>query len=96
MVNVEITSAHLNWRNRDSHFIFGDVATASIVEDLDTPKGYEILNAKLFTEFSTNITNEYGFMDRSEYLAAQTEMYPDIKDTCHCQAVFAKWSQSIS
>ena len=79
VVNVEITSAHLNWRNRDSHFIFGDVATACIVEELDTPKGYEILNAKLFTQFSTNIKNEYGFMDRSEFLAAQTEMYPDIK-----------------
>ena len=35
VVNVEITSAHLNWRNRDSHFIFGDVATASIVEELE-------------------------------------------------------------
>ncbi len=80
VVNVEVTSAHLNWRNRDSHFIFGDVATACIVENLDTPKGYEILNSKLFTEFSTNIKNEYGFMDRSEYLAAQTQMYPDIKD----------------
>ncbi len=80
VVNVEITSAHLNWRNRDSHFIFGDVATASIVEELDTPKGYEILNSKLFTQFSTNIKNEYGFMDRSEYLAAETQMYPDIKD----------------
>lgn len=80
VVNVEITSAHLNWRNRDSHFIFGDVATASIVESLETPKGYEILNSKLFTEFSTNIKNEYGFMDRSEFLAAQTEMYPDIKE----------------
>ena len=80
VVNVEITSAHLNWRNRDSHFIFGDVATASIVEELETPKGYEIINSKLFTEFSTNIKNEYGFMDRSEFLAAQTEMYPDIKE----------------
>ena len=80
VVNVEITTAHLNWRNRDSHFIFGDVATASIIEELDTPKGYEILNSKLFTQFSTNIKNEYGFMDRSEFLAAQTEMYPDIKE----------------
>lgn len=80
VVNVEITSAHLNWRNRDSHFIFGDVATACIVEELDTPKGYEILNSKLFTQFSTNIKNEYGFMDRSEFLAAQTEMYPDLKE----------------
>ena len=80
VVNVEITSAHLNWRNRDSHFIFGDVATACIVEEMDEPKGYEILNAKLFTQFSTNIKNEYGFMDRSEFLAAQTQMYPDIRE----------------
>ncbi|MDN3399793.1 beta-ketoacyl-ACP synthase III [Psychrobacter sp. APC 3426] len=80
VVNVEITSAHLNWRNRDSHFIFGDVATACIVEELDTPKGYEILSTKLFTQFSTNIKNEYGFMDRSEFLAAQTEMYPDLNE----------------
>ncbi len=80
VVNVEITSAHLNWRNRDSHFIFGDVATACIVEEMDKPKGYEILNAKLFTEFSTNIKNEYGFMDRSEFLAAETQMYPDLRE----------------
>ncbi|WP_199506803.1 MULTISPECIES: beta-ketoacyl-ACP synthase III [unclassified Psychrobacter] len=79
VVNVEITSAHLNWRNRDSHFIFGDVATACIVEELDTPKGYEIINSKLFTQFSTNITNEYGFMDRSEYLAADKDIHYDLK-----------------
>ena len=79
VVNVEITSAHLNWRNRDSHFIFGDVATATIVEALEQPKGYKILDSKLFTQFSTNIKNEFGFMDRAEYLAAGTEMYPDLK-----------------
>jgi len=28
MVNPEICTAHLNFRDRDSHFIFGDVATA--------------------------------------------------------------------
>ena len=82
MVNIEITSAHLNWRNRDSHFIFGDVATATIIEEIDektaTPKGYEILDSHLFTQFSTNIKNEYGFLDRSEFLAAGTPMYPDI------------------
>ena len=32
MVNPEICSGHLNFRDRDSHFIFGDVATAVIVE----------------------------------------------------------------
>ncbi|OOR90085.1 beta-ketoacyl-ACP synthase III [Moraxella caviae] len=80
VVNVEITSAHLNWRNRDSHFIFGDVATATIIEELDTPKGYEILDSKLWTQFSTNIKNEFGFMDRSEFLAANSGMYPDLQE----------------
>ena len=32
MVNPEICSGHLNFRDRDSHFIFGDVATAVIVD----------------------------------------------------------------
>ena len=27
VVNPEITSAHLEWKDRDCHFIFGDVAT---------------------------------------------------------------------
>lgn len=80
VVNVEITTAHLNWRNRDSHFIFGDVATASIVEASDTPKGYEIIDSKLFTQFSTNIKNEYGFLDKGEYLAAEAELYGDLQD----------------
>ncbi len=80
MINIEITSAHLNWRNRDSHFIFGDVATATIIEELDTPKGFEIVNCKLYTQFSTNIKNEYGFMDRCEFYAAGTPMYPDIEE----------------
>ncbi len=35
MVNPEICSGHLNFRDRDSHFIFGDVATAVIVERAD-------------------------------------------------------------
>lgn len=80
MINIEITSAHLNWRNRDSHFIFGDVATATIIEELDTPKGYEILDSHLYTQFSTNIKNEFGFLDRAEFLAAGTAMYPDMEE----------------
>lgn len=80
VVNVEIPSAHLNWRNRDSHFIFGDIAAATIIEKLDKPKGYEVLDSKLWTQFSTNIKNEYGFMDRSESLASGVPMHHDIKE----------------
>lgn len=45
VVNVEITSAHLNWRNRDSHFIFGDIAAATIIEELGTPKAMKYSTA---------------------------------------------------
>ena len=42
VVNPEVCSGHLNWRDRDSHFIFGDVATAVIVESSGTagPSGW--------------------------------------------------------
>lgn len=78
VVNVEITSAHLNWRNRDSHFIFGDMAAATIIEQRDDPRGYEILDCKLWTQFSANIKNEYGFLDRCEALATNTPLYDDL------------------
>lgn len=81
VLNIELTSAHINWRNRDSHFIFGDVATASIVEECqDNKKGFEIINSKLYTQFSTNIKNELGFLDRCEALASQTALYADLNE----------------
>ena len=65
MVNPEITSAHLNFRDRDSHFIFGDVATAVIVESADgAAGGWDILGTRLKTQFSNNIRNNFGFLNR--------------------------------
>ena len=69
VVNPEITSAHLEWRDRDCHFIFGDVCTAVIVERAETAcssERWEILGTKLATQFSNNIRNNFGFMNRSE------------------------------
>ena len=39
VVNPEICSAHLEWRDRDCHFIFGDVATATLIERAEDAKG---------------------------------------------------------
>ncbi len=39
VVNPEICSAHLEWRDRDCHFIFGDVATATVIERAEDAKG---------------------------------------------------------
>ncbi len=65
VVNPEITSGHLNFRDRDSHFIFGDVATAVIVEAADEARsGWDILGTRLKTQFSNNIRNNFGFLNR--------------------------------
>ena len=65
MVNPEICSGHLNFRDRDSHFIFGDVATAVIIERAeDATDGWDILGTRLKTQFSNNIRNNFGFLNR--------------------------------
>ncbi|MFZ1738367.1 beta-ketoacyl-ACP synthase III, partial [Sphingorhabdus sp.] len=68
VVNPEITSGHLNWRDRDSHFIFGDVATAILVEskELAPTCHWEILGTRLKTQYSNNIRNNFGFLNRAE------------------------------
>ena len=66
IVNPEICSGHLNFTDRDSHFIFGDVATAIIVENADRVRsGWDILGARLKTQFSNNIRNNFGFLNRA-------------------------------
>ena len=68
MVNPEICSGHLNFRDRDSHFIFGDVATAVVVEraeDAAPGEGWDVLGARLKTVFSNNIRNNFGFLNRT-------------------------------
>ena len=66
LVNVEITSGHTDFRSRDCHFIFGDVATASIIEETTTKTGFEVEDIQLFTQFSNNIRNNFGFLNPSE------------------------------
>ncbi|HSF12680.1 MAG TPA: beta-ketoacyl-ACP synthase III, partial [Erythrobacter sp.] len=74
VVSPEITSGHLNWRDRDSHFIFGDVATAVLVEDaaIAPPQHWDILGTRLKTVFSNNIRNNFGFLNRASPETAGT------------------------
>lgn len=68
MVNPEICTGHLNFRDRDSHFIFGDVATAVVVEAADEvaiDTGWDIIDSRLQTLFSNNIRNNFGFLNRT-------------------------------
>ena len=67
VVNPEICSAHLEWRDRDCHFIFGDVATATLIERTEDAKGahFEIRSTRCATQYSNNIRNNNGFLRRS-------------------------------
>ncbi len=69
VVNPEITSGHLNWRDRDCHFIFGDACTAILVERSDLATSahqFEILGTRLKTQFSNNIRNNFGYLNRAD------------------------------
>lgn len=67
VVNPEICSAHLEWRDRDCHFIFGDVATATLIERAEDAKSgyFEIKSTRCATQFSNNIRNNNGYLRRS-------------------------------
>lgn len=66
MVNPEICSAQLNFRDRDSHFIFGDACTAVVIEaeeNCSISHPFMVASGKLITKFSNNIRSNYGFMN---------------------------------
>lgn len=67
VVNPEICSAHLEWRDRDCHFIFGDVATATLLERAEDVEGpcFDVISTRCATEYSNNIRNNNGFLRRS-------------------------------
>jgi beta-ketodecanoyl-[acyl-carrier-protein] synthase len=68
MVNPEICSGHLNFRDRDSHFIFGDVCTALVIssDPGPSPHNFRVLDSRLRTMFSNNIRNNFGFLNRAD------------------------------
>ena len=69
VVNPELDSPQINFRDRDSHFIFGDVATACIIEKEQTassPDLFRIIDRRLKTHFSNNIRTNCGYLTKSE------------------------------
>ena len=66
IVNPEFASPQVNYRNRDSHFIFGDVCTAVIVESeksCTSENAWRINGMRLKTEFSNNIRCDIGYTE---------------------------------
>jgi beta-ketodecanoyl-[acyl-carrier-protein] synthase len=69
VVNPELTSPQINYCDRDSHFIFGDVATAVVMERETTSTSahrYRVLGSKAVTQFSNNIRSNFGYVARAE------------------------------
>lgn len=69
VVNPELTSPQNNWRDRDSHFIFGDVSVATILERADSCQSshsYEVLSTKSVTQFSNNIRSNFGYLSYTD------------------------------
>ena len=68
VINPELTSPQVNYGDRDSHFIFGDVGMATVVESAETCTSdhrYEILSAKAVTSYSNNIRSNFGYVSRA-------------------------------
>jgi len=69
VISPEICSGHLEFRDRDCHFIFGDACTAVVVER-EAAAGarapFRIVDSRLKTAFSNNIRNNFGFLNRAD------------------------------
>ena len=68
VANPEICTGHLNFRDRDSHFIFGDACTAVLLErppSSGSQAAFRVLGTRLETRFSNNIRNNFGFLNRA-------------------------------
>ncbi|MEX1669158.1 beta-ketoacyl-ACP synthase III [Zhongshania guokunii] len=68
VINPELTSPQVNYMDRDSHFIFGDVATAIVVESSETcvsNHAFDVLSTKSVTSYSNNIRSNFGYVTRT-------------------------------
>ncbi len=92
MLNPEICTGHLNFCDRDSHFIFGDACTAVLLEDADLATSahqWQVVDSRLKTVFSNNIRNNFGFLNRcaDEGVGARDKLFVQegrkvFKDVC--------------
>ncbi|WP_309085258.1 beta-ketoacyl-ACP synthase III [Chelativorans sp.] len=68
VVTPELITAHLNFRDRQTHFIFGDAAVAVLVETMEPGRErhgrLEVVDTRVWTQFSNNIRTNFGFLSR--------------------------------
>ncbi len=65
----EIITGHLNFRDRQTHFIFGDASVSIVVEGMAKgsvrPGRLEVLDTRLWTQLSNNIRTNLGYLTRT-------------------------------
>ncbi len=69
VVVPELTTGHMNWRDRDSHFIFGDAAVSLVIEPTATakPGSWEVLSTQMLSKYSpSTIRNNRGYLNRCD------------------------------
>ncbi|CAN5729173.1 beta-ketoacyl-ACP synthase III [soil metagenome] len=96
VISPEICTGHLNFRDRESHFIFGDACTAVVVEKIETTRArevFEILGTRLATKYSNNIRNNAGFLGRA---APEHRDDPDKLFVQHGRKVFKEVSPMVA
>jgi len=95
-INPEICTSHLNLRDRETHFIFGDAATACVLEPARRADGdniWEIVSTRLESQFSNNIRNNFGPLNR---FAPDTAGAPDKLITQKGRKVFKEVVPMVS
>jgi beta-ketodecanoyl-[acyl-carrier-protein] synthase len=70
VVTPEIITGHLNFRDRQTHFIFGDASASMVVEAIDDGQGrpgrFEVIDTRSWTQFSNSIRTNLGYLTRTE------------------------------
>lgn len=68
VVVPEMTTGHMNWRERDSHFIFGDASVSLVIEPTARakPGSWEILSTQMLSKWANTIRNNKGYLDRCD------------------------------
>lgn len=69
VVTPELITPHLNFRDRQTHFIFGDAATAILLDAVDderqVPGRFEMVDTRNWTQFSNNIRSNFSYLNRA-------------------------------
>jgi len=68
-INPELTTPQINFKDRDGHFIFGDVSTAVVMEAGDSATAdnvWQVLGTQAVTQYSNNIRSNFGYLSYAD------------------------------